>query len=659
MDVAGRILSRLGLAAARPPRALALALLSLIVAFAGAAGYLGLRMLEEKHALLTLDTANEAAWGQEHVAQIGLEFALTYGVLLGSGTLLLLYLFFQNRWAARLADQAEAARRESERAERRLHDAIESMSEGFLLLDADLRVVMANERYFELLPPELRRLAPNEDYRRQIRAAAELGCYGTDMPPDQAADRRLEQLLHPGDALELVNPDGTHMLVREYPTAEGGRVSLRLDVTSLRRAEREQLELQAQFYRAQKMEALGRLAGGIAHDFNNVLMSIQGYAEFLREDLQVGTPERDYAEKILRGSERAAALVRQILDFGRQSGSLRKPVRLDEVVREAVDLLAATLPKAVRIELDHTGRPVQVSADAAQIGQVLMNLCVNARDAIGERRGTIRLVLRSLTTDGGRADRLADPGRGEAAGNVPMAVEEGTDGRNRLWVGLLPPARYHAIDVIDDGAGMDRATLERIFDPFYSTKPQDYGSGLGLAAVHGIVLAHGGALAVETAKGAGTRFSVFLPAESPDVEPACDPATLRVQAPELSGRILVVDDEPEVADVVALGLRRLGSLQVETAASAEAALQRLRQAPDIDLVLSDQIMPVTCGIELLHQVRRQWPTLPVILMTGFAEQFDENTAVAAGACALLRKPVEGPLLRRAVEQALHSGANAG
>ena len=588
------------------------------------------------------------------------EMVATYIVLLVAGGLLIFLLWYQNRLAEQLTAEAERSRGEAQRAERRLLDAVESISEGFLLLDANKRVVLVNQRFYELVPQELRSFGPGDDYRSVIRAAGSLGFYGRDIAAREAVRRRLERLENPSEPFELINPDGSQIRIHEYVTADGGRVSLRTEVTSLRRAERERLELQAQFYRAQKTEALGRLAGGIAHEFNNALMSIQGYANFLREDLLPGTAERSYAENILADSERAAVRVRQVLDFGRHGGGLLEPTRLADIGREAVDLLTTSLPEAIRVTFRDDTQGGRVNADAAQLEQVVMNLCVNACDATndagGESGSVIAVTLRTMTTDGDRAKRLLQPQQSSVESAVPTVVERGSDGRNRLWVGVLPPARYHVVEVRDDGSGMDLATLERIFDPFFTTKPQEQGSGLGLAAVYGIVLAHGGALSVETSPGEGTSMSVFLPAlaeeESPRAKTEELPSASDEPVGQSSWRVLVVDTAPEVAEALAVDLRRLGDLTVETAAGAEQALERLGQDPEIELVVCDRSLTGTGGGDFAAEVRCLSPDLPLLFMARTPESDVVSGRQGQGDSTPLRDSLEPTALRLAVDRAL-------
>ncbi len=591
----------------------------------------------------------------DRLSEVQREVTVTYLVLLLAGTLLIAGLVWQIGTAKRLARAAAQASQDANRAGSRLQHAIASISQGFLLLDRDRRVVLVNQRYYELVPPELRYFRVGDDMRDVIRRSAECGHYGDRTQAEALASRRIAQLETPGEGFEIVNPDGTHILVREYVTGDGGRVSLRTDITDLREAERDRLDLQARVFRAQKMEALGRLAGGIAHDFNNILMSVQGYANFLREDMKPGTPQHEYAEKIVRGSQRAAGLVQQILDFGRPSGGKRSEVRLDELAGETVNLLRGTVSSEIEISVVSEGPTPSVLANPAQLSQVLMNLCVNARDAIqeGGHAGTGRIGVRlyGMTTDGGRAGWLNDA-TGEVSLDAPMASEVGLDGVNRLWVGMLPPARYRVIEVTDNGAGMTAQTLERMFEPFYTTKRQDKGTGLGLAAVHGIVLGHGGAIAVESAPGWGTRVSVFLPAQAPGETaevPRREDAPAGVGVP---ARLLLVDDEPDIADVARLALERRGKISIETVASAEAAVDRLAEGERFDLVVTDQNMPGMSGLELSWHIHRNHPEVAVLLMTGYAEGLDDEAARAAGALRLLHKPIDPAALTAAVADAL-------
>jgi signal transduction histidine kinase/ActR/RegA family two-component response regulator len=583
----------------------------------------------------------------DRLSDVQREFTWTYLVLLLAGGLLVACLFWQSRTARELAAHAELAKADTERARSQLQDAIASLSEGFLLLDRDMRVVLVNRRFYDLLPETLRGFAVGDDYRDVIRRSAALGHYGDPAEAETLAAHRIARLEAPGEGLEMSYPDGRQILIHEYVTGDGGRVSLRTDITDLRKAEQDQLDLQARVFRTQKMEALGRLAGGIAHDFNNILMSMQGYAIFLREDLEAGSQQQDFADKIVRSSRRAADLVQQILDFGRQSGGTRTDVRLDRLTAETVGMLRSSLPSQVEIAVAVEDEVPVVTANETQLAQVLMNLCVNACDAIEEAHGTkggrVAVRLYSVTTDGTRSEQLTRAA--PVSLTAPMATETATDGFNHLWVGVIPPARYRVIEVSDNGTGMDLTTLERIFEPFFTTKRQDKGTGLGLAAAHGIVLGHGGAISVKSAPGRGTCIKVLLPArvgeadgEDETEDAAGDAAGDKRRCG--GARVLLVDDEPEVVDVARLALSRCGNVAVETANSAPAALERLADDDGFDLVVTDHAMPGMSGLELARSLRDRHPHIAVLLMTGYADGLDAAAAEAAGARRLLSKPLE-------------------
>jgi len=259
-----------------------------------------------------------------------------------------------------------------------------------------------------------------------------------------------------------------------------------------------------------KMEAVGRLAGGIAHDFNNVLAAILTFSEMLSEDLLDRPKERQMARKITGAAERAAGLVRQILSFSRKDKSEGTAVDVGAIARESVELLRATTPQTMRISLEDIGGAT-IHADAGNISQVIMNLCVNARDAMRPAPGAIDIAITQPAFDRGFLDRTT---KRLAHNGVPsLQIVTGEDGQmHRVRVGAVAPERpCVCLSVRDTGGGIRRAVLEHMFEPFYTTKGIGLGSGLGLAAVHGIVLGLEGAIVVETEQGVGTEFRIYLP----------------------------------------------------------------------------------------------------------------------------------------------------
>ena len=400
--------------------------------------------------------------------------------------------------------QSELARARVEDQLSRRVAAIEASVDGIGLVDASGRLTYLNEAFAGIY-----------GYRD---AAALTGASWVALYP--AAEReRFDKDVHArvrrdgswrGEAVGR-RADGAGFAQEVSLTAveDGGMICVVRDITDRKAAEAERAALETQFYQAQKLEAVGRLAGGIAHDFNNILSTVRGYAGFLVDDLPAGSPLHGFAEMIVMAGERATHLVRQILAFSRRQEEEHQGVDLNAVIEETVGLLRVTVPARVTLRVRSTASPVVVMGDATRLSQVIMNLCVNALDAVGEAHGSIDLALDVIATNGG-----GDP----AAANAEAARLSGAaDGSARMWVGaVVRPGRCARLVVRDSGCGIERAVMEKMFEPFYTTKPAGSGTGLGLAAVHGIVVSHGGAIAIESKPGAGTAFEILLPlAEDP------------------------------------------------------------------------------------------------------------------------------------------------
>lgn len=359
------------------------------------------------------------------------------------------------------------------------------------------------------------------------------------------------------------------------------------DLSASQRAAAERQRLEAQLRHAQKMEAVGTLAGGIAHDFNNVLAVVLGNAAMVQQDLGPTHPAAPGMDLIVQASLRARSLVQQILAFSRPQSEHRQAQLLRPLVEEAIKLLRVTLPAGVQLEAALSDAPLAVVTDATQVQQVVINLCNNAWQAMPLHQGHIVVTL-------ARADVDA------AAGAAPPG-----------------PGRYARLGVRDDGAGMSETTRSRIFEPFFTTKPVGRGTGLGLAVVHGIVSGHGGAITVDSAPGAGTRFDVYLPLADvlpparADGEPGATPA-----ARGQGQRVMVIDDDEVVSLTVAALLERLG-YRVDCQPDPKAALALLAARPAAaDLVVTDFNMPGLSGLDVAAAVARIRADLPVIITTG-------------------------------------------
>jgi PAS domain S-box-containing protein len=412
------------------------------------------------------------------------------------------------------------------------------------------------------------------------------------------------------------------------------------DLTPRRRLEHEQRVLAEQLQHARQMEAIGQLAGGIAHDFNNILAAIVGYSGLLERELPRESKAHAWASRISSSGLRGKELVQQILAFARKGGVEKSANDLVALVHDACELLSASLPSSTEFVVSLPAEPIVVHANPAQLSQVVVNLCVNARDALQERPGRIAIELRELPP--------GDPER------VGFAATSSGDG-HVVFGELDERRRYARIAVSDSGAGMDTETLQSIFTPFFTTKRRGKGTGLGLAVVHGIVSGSGGACAVESAPGRGTTFRIYLPV----VERATLAEDVRHGDEDADGkeRVLVVDDEPFVAEVLQEGLARLG-YSVTVATDPVTALEWVEQSPErFDVVVTDQLMPKLTGLDLLARLRRLGFTIPVIICSGFSNRATDGEVTAAGAAAFLHKPASPIEVGRSIRRAMAGAAS--
>jgi two-component system cell cycle sensor histidine kinase/response regulator CckA len=382
----------------------------------------------------------------------------------------------------------------------------------------------------------------------------------------------------------------------------------------------------AQRLHAEKIQALGQLAGGIAHDFNNLLTAMAGFCELLADRHRPGDPSHDDIQQIRRTADRAAGLVRQLLAFSRKQAL--KPMALDAhaALCQLSAMLARVLGETVRLELDLGSARPRIRIDPGQFDQMILNLAVNARDAMG---GGGRLVIRTSDADPETPiDCLPEP---------------------------IDPGSYVVIEVSDSGHGIPKEILATIFEPFFTTKEEGAGLGLGLATVYGIVRQSGGSIAVDSAPGEGASFRLYLPAESEPAltEPAGEPpppAEAQGQ-PTVARTVLVVEDEDAVRAIVVRALKGRGYRVVE-AADGEEAFDRIGEAgPGIDLVLSDVVMPGMDGCTLVRLLRQELPRVPAILMSGYADEGLGPDLSGDSATSYLAKPFSLAALAAKVEEA--------
>jgi PAS domain S-box-containing protein len=438
---------------------------------------------------------------------------------------------------------------------------------------------------------------------------------------------------------------------------DGGLIGTARDITDRKQAEKEKEHLQKQFFQAQKMEAIGRLAGGIAHDFNNILASMLGYTEFLMEDLAPDTKQNHFARQIMHGGRQAQHLVEQILAFSRLKESSRARLDITEAIGETVTMLRATLPSTISLDLQINADYADINANATQISQILMNLCVNARDAMHDERGILKIAIDRLA--GGEcpysdllSDEIPEINYTPASRFVHTADESTV-----LLLGFVAAgAPYIRVSVEDTGCGMNRAVMEQIFEPFFTTKDIDKGTGLGLSTVHGMAAGHQAAIVVRSVVNKGTRFDVWFPAadESVPGQNAIIDDHEAVQGASLAGRkILLVEDETTVREMLTQMLKRFGCM-VESCNAGDLAIDHLREHPGAyDLVLSDHMMPNLTGVEMSRELHFDFPDLPIVLISGYSpKKLEDAMAENPSIRAVLKKPVTGRKLREALQEAL-------
>ena len=383
-------------------------------------------------------------------------------------------------------------------------------------------------------------------------------------------------------------------------------------------------ELASQLRQAQKMEAVGQLAGGIAHDFNNLLTAINCNVELLLDAIDEGDARRDDVVQIQEAATRAATLTRQLLAFSRRQVLQPKPLDLNATVGGIERMLRRVISTDVRLRTDFAPRLSAVFADEGQMEQVLMNLVLNARDAM-PGGGEIFVATRNAA--------LADPFQ------------------HRF--GVLAPGAYVTLSVSDAGRGMTPDVMDRLFEPFFTTKGHGKGTGLGLATVHGIVMQSGGQIVVRSKPGLGTEFSVYLPAYAgtPHVRRTTPSAGTIVSSGDVR-TVLVVDDDDAVREVAVRALSRVG-YRVLAAAGGEAALALLGKQDDLDalLVLTDVLMPRMNGAQLAERVAVEFPRVRLVFMSGFSSDELARTGVGAPLRSLLNKPFTLPELIAFVDEA--------
>ena len=381
-----------------------------------------------------------------------------------------------------------------------------------------------------------------------------------------------------------------------------------MDITELKRAEKELREADRQKRQAHKMEAIGTLAGGIAHDFNNILTGIFGYAQLAKNAINLPVRAKGHIDQIMKGADRAAGLIQQILTFSRQREQEKILLNIAIVVKEAIHLMRASIPSTIDIQ-ENIFSKANVLTDPTQIHQVIMNLCTNAYHAMRDNGGVLTVELFDVHLP----DAQTYPDIHLAAGD------------------------YVTIAVKDTGCGMDEETLQKVFDPYFTTKPAGEGTGLGLSIVYGIVEDHGGLIKAYSSVNQGALFRMFLPvAQASEMPASTIPARM---APGKNERILLVDDEEGVLLSIRQNLKNFG-YKVRAFSNPQKALTVFKKNPDqFDLVITDMTMPGMTGDLLTEDILHIRPGMPVILCTGYSEKISKSRAFEMGVRQFIQKPL--------------------
>jgi nitrogen-specific signal transduction histidine kinase/CheY-like chemotaxis protein len=398
------------------------------------------------------------------------------------------------------------------------------------------------------------------------------------------------------------------------------RLQIATDISRIKDLEKESLRIQAQLQQAQKMEAIGTLAGGIAHDFNNILSAVIGYTEIVLGDIPENSSSHKNLQEVLKAGNRARDLVKQILTFSRQTEQELKPVQISHIGREALRLLRASLPTTIKIDQDLQSNSA-VLADPTQIHQVIMNLCTNAAHAMRRKGGQLKITLSDVNLGAGFVSHHP----------------------------FLSSGPYIELAVSDTGHGMEEYIVDRIFNPFFTTKDRGEGTGMGLAVVLGIVKSHGGTITVDSEIGKGSTFHVFLPVIRQEIDTTVIPS---VNIPTGNERILLIDDEKSLVDLGKLILERLGYNVTIRTSSLEALELFMEQPHKFDLVITDMTMPNMTGDELAVQLMNLRADIPVILCTGYSERISRDKAHEIGIKEFILKPIVVSKLAKTVRKVL-------
>ncbi len=516
-------------------------------------------------------------------------------------------------------EQEVQARREAEQkaqaASERWQITFDAMLDPVALLDVGGAIMQCNRAFVDFLGQDFK------THQGQASAAP------VQRIQDHIPDCPLEGALQSGSRETLEIQSGGKIFVAVVDPVKGpdgqigGFVLIMRDVTERRRMEQQQKNLESQLQQAQKMEAVGRLASGVAHDFNNLLSVILGYGEIARESLDKDHALHEPLEQVYQAGLRARDLTRQLLAFSRKQILEKKALDLNDVVDGFRKLLRRLLAEDIQLNFMLCSQPLPILADAVQLEQVLMNLAVNAGDAM-PGGGTLR-----IETAAAELNRESGQMRG------------------------VPAGLYALLRVSDTGCGMESSILDRIFEPFFTTKGAEKGTGLGLATTFGIIKQHGGNILAASEVGKGTTFEIYLPLRSKKIESEARPAQLRTPMPA-SATVLIIEDDPSVQKLASRILAKQGYIVIESDNVADAIEKSQKYKEAIHLVLTDMVMPGMNGPEAFAKIREQHPEAKALFMSGYADDIVARQGAMKAGVVFIQKPFSVQGLLEKCRQAL-------
>ncbi len=424
-----------------------------------------------------------------------------------------------------------------------------------------------------------------------------------------------------------------NVLVRDEDGTPLAIEGIATDMTEVKKAEADRLQLERQVQHGQKLESLGVLAGGIAHDFNNILLSILGNAELAGQNLMPGCSAEEPLKEICRSARRAADLANQMLAYSGRGQFVVGSMNLNELIEDMGPLLFSSISKSAKMSFDLSSSIPMVEGDKTQLGQVLMNLITNASEALGEQGGNIRISTGTMSCN-------------------ENTLRKAVEGFGSLSSESLPEGPYAYLEIFDDGHGMDRETRERVFDPFYTTKFT--GRGLGMSVVQGIVRGHKGGILIESDPDKGSIFRVILPTSQAPSQIQEQTNTLACMEDTWSGsgNVMLVDDEEAVRNIGGRMLERIGFKAVLAQDGVQAVEIIRKDENEIRAVLLDLTMPNQGGLETLEQIHVLKPKLPIVLCSGYSEEDSISSFEGKGLAGFMQKPYGLDLLKRKLHDIL-------